>query len=297
MTNPPFLKPNDKIAIVASARKISEEELTFAIKILKEWGLQPVLGKNIFAIENQFAGSDKQRADDLQEAINDDNVKAILIARGGYGTVRIVDRVDFSKLKTNPKWIIGYSDVTVLHSHIHSHIGISTIHATMPINFSKNAEAVETLRKCLLGETISYQFDTNPLNKIGETKGILVGGNLSLLYALSGTESDIDTKDKILFLEDLDEYLYHIDRMMLNLKRSGKLENLKALVVGGFTDMKDNAIPFGKTTEEIILDAVKEYNYPVCFNFPAGHIDRNLALCFGKEVNLKIYKTNCTLTL
>ncbi|HXD93149.1 MAG TPA: LD-carboxypeptidase [Bacteroidia bacterium] len=291
-----YLKQNDKIAIVATARKISAEELVFAIETFKAWGLQPVLGKNIYAIEDQFAGSDKQRAEDLQWAINDDNIKAVIIARGGYGTVRIVDAIDFTKLKTNPKFIIGYSDVTVLHSHIHTHIALPTLHATMPINFDKNTEAVETLKKCLFGETVSYQFESHLLNKTGEANGVLVGGNLSLLYALSGTASDIDTKGKILFLEDLDEYLYHIDRMMLNLKRSGKLANLKALVVGGFTDMKDNTVPFGKTAEEIILDAVKEYNFPVCFNFPAGHIDRNLALYFGKEVSFKISKTNCSLS-
>ena len=210
MINTPYLKTNDKIAIVATARKISEEELLFAVETIKEWGLQPVLGKNIYAIENQFAGSDAQRSEDLQCAINDKSIKAIIIARGGYGTVRIIDAIDFTGLKTNSKWIIGYSDVTVLHSHIHQHIGIPTLHATMPINFSKNKEAVETLRKCLFGEKISYNFETHSSNKIGEAKGVLVGGNLSLLYALSGTASDIDTKDKILFLEDLDEYLYHI---------------------------------------------------------------------------------------
>ena len=288
MINIPYLKPNDKIAIVATARKISEEELSFAIETIKGWGLQPVLGKNIYAVQNQFAGSDAQRAEDLQQAINDDSIKAIIIARGGYGTIRMIDAVDFTKLKTNPKWIIGYSDVTVLHSHIHRHIGIPTLHTTMPINFSKNKEAVETLRKSLFGEPLSYSFSAHPLNKAGEVRGELIGGNLSLLYALIGTVSDIDTKNKILFLEDLDEYLYHIDRMMLNLKRSGKLTHLKALIVGGFTEMKDNTVPFGKTTEEIILDAVKEYNYPVCFNFPAGHIDKNLALYFGKEINLKV---------
>jgi muramoyltetrapeptide carboxypeptidase len=292
----PYLKPNDKIAIVATARKISEEELLFAIETIKGWSLQPILGKNIYASENQFAGSDAQRAEDLQWAINDDSIKAIIVARGGYGTLRIVDAIDFTKLKTNPKWVIGYSDVTILHSHIHQHIGIPTLHATMPINFSKNKEAGETLRKCLFGETISYPFETHPLDKIGEAKGILVGGNLSLLYALSGTESDIDTKDKILLIEDLDEYLYHIDRMMLNIKRSRKLAHLKGLIVGGLTDMKDNAIPFGKTAEEIILDAVKEYNFPVCFNFPAGHVERNLALYFGKETILKIDTTVCSLT-
>jgi muramoyltetrapeptide carboxypeptidase len=166
----------------------------------------------------------------------------------------------------------------------------------MPINFSKNKEAVESIRKCLFGEAVSYPFEPHPLNKTGEVKGVLVGGNLSLLYALSGTVSDIDTKDKILFIEDLDEYLYHIDRMILNLKRSGKIAHLKGMIVGAFTDMKDNAIPFGKTAEEIILDAVKDYNFPVCFNFPAGHVERNLALYFGKEVQLKIGAADCSLT-
>lgn len=296
MIDTPFLKPNDKIAIIATARKISDEELSFSLKTLTNWGLQPVLGQHIFAIRDQFAGNDEQRAEDLQWAVNDDSIKAILIARGGYGTVRIIDNVDFSRLKTHPKWIIGYSDVTVLHSHIHIHIGIPTLHATMPINFSKNAEAVETLRKALFGEGISYQFAPNTFNRTGGAKGVLIGGNLSLLYALSGTSSDIDTSGKILFLEDLDEYLYHIDRMMLNLKRSGKLKGLKGLVVGGFTEMKDNTIPFGKTVEQIILDAVKEYDFPVCFNFPAGHVDRNLALYLSKAATLQVDTTGCSLS-
>jgi muramoyltetrapeptide carboxypeptidase len=292
----PYLKQGDKIALIATARKISPEELAFTIETLGTWGLQVVPGKNIYAVEDQFAGSDSQRAEDLQWAINDDSIRAVLIARGGYGTLRIVDAIDFNPLRTNPKWIIGYSDVTVLHSHIHRHINIETLHATMPVNFHKNKEAVETLRKCLFGEPVSYSFASHSLNKTGETNAVLVGGNLSLLYALSGTASDIDTKNKILFLEDLDEYLYHIDRMMLNLKRSGKLAYLKGLVVGSFTEMKDNAIPFGKSVEEIILDAVKEYNFPVCFNFPAGHVDRNLAIYFGKETHLKIEAGSCSLS-
>ncbi len=294
--HPPYLQPNDKVALVATARKISAEEIAFALETIKKWGLQPVLGKNIFEIENQFAGSDAQRAEDLQQAVNDDTVKAILIARGGYGTVRIVDDINYSKLKTNPKWVIGYSDVTVLHSHIHTHTGISTLHATMPINFSKNPEAVESLRACLFGDPISYSFEANNLNKGGEAEGVLIGGNLSLLYALSGTSSDIDTAGKILFLEDLDEYLYHIDRMMLNLKRSGKLKNLKALIIGGFTEMKDNTVPFGKTVEEIISDAVKEHDFPVAFNFSGGHVDRNLALYFGKKIRLQVNSSHSSLT-
>lgn len=287
MLQPEFLKKGDKIGIIAPARKVSMEEMLPAIEILNSWGLEVVLSKNLFCQENQFSGSDEQRAEDLQSMLNDSSIKAIISARGGYGTLRIIDNIDFSTFIQKPKWVIGYSDITVLHSHIHT-LGIATIHATMPINFSKNTEATESLRKRLFGEPITYNFESHPLNKNAENniEGEIIGGNLSLLYALAASNSEIDTKGKILFIEDLDEYLYHIDRMMLNLKRSGKLIHLKALVVGGMTDMKDNAIPFGKTAEEIILDAVKEYNYPVYFGFPAGHIDRNLALCFGKRVQL-----------
>ncbi|MGQ0828015.1 MAG: S66 peptidase family protein [Bacteroidota bacterium] len=289
MTKPAYLKKGDKIGIVATARKVSKQEMQPAIDIFKSWGLQVVLGKNLFKSDNQFSGTDEQRAADLQAMLDDTSIKAIISARGGYGTIRIIDKIDFNKFKKNPKWIIGYSDITVLHSHIHN-MGIETIHATMPINFTKNKEATETLRKALFGEKLVYDIKSHPLNRKGEAKAELVGGNLSLLYALTGSISDSDTKGKFLFIEDLDEYLYHIDRMMQNLKRSGKLKHLKGLIVGGMTDMKDNAVPFGKTPEEIISDAVKEYKYPVCFNFPAGHVDRNLALIFGRQVKLNVRK-------
>lgn len=289
MQQPAFLKKGDKIGIIAPARKVSKEEMQPAIGRLRSWGLKVVTGKNLFKENNQFSGTDAQRAEDLQTLLDDTSVKAIISARGGYGTLRIVDKINFKKFKKNPKWVIGYSDITVLHSHIHN-LGIETLHATMPINFNKNAEATESLRKALFGEKLVYQTQNHPLNRTIKytVEGEVVGGNLSLLYALCGSTSDIDTKGKILFIEDLDEYLYHIDRMMLNLKRSGKLSHLKAIVVGGMTDMKDNAIPFGKTAEEIILDAVKEYKYPVCFDFPAGHIDTNFALYFGKKAKLKM---------
>ena len=287
LIQPPILKKGDKIAIIASARKISMSEVQSAIAILKSWGLEVVLGKNLFNTDNQFSGTDEERAADLQMALDDASVKAVISARGGYGTVRIIDKIDFSKFKKQPKWVIGYSDITVLHSHIHT-FGIETLHATMPINFTKNEEALETLRKNLFGEKLRYELESHPLNRNGFAEAEIVGGNLSLLYALTGSSSDIDTKGKILFIEDLDEYLYHIDRMMMNLKRSGKLNHLGGLVVGGMMDMKDNAIPFGKTAEEIIKDAVKEYDYPVCFNFPAGHIDRNLALVFGRKMKLDV---------
>ncbi|MBL7888996.1 MAG: LD-carboxypeptidase [Bacteroidia bacterium] len=284
---PEFLKKGDKIGIVACARKISKEELQPAIDILQNWGLEVVLGKNIFNAEHQFSGTDEERAADLQSMLDDTSIKAVISARGGYGTVRIIDKLDFSTFKKQPKWIIGYSDITVLHSHIHN-MGIQTLHATMPINFKVNEEATETLRKALFGEELRYTFEPHALNKNGKAEGVLVGGNLSLLYALCGSNSDINTNGKILFIEDLDEYLYHIDRMMMNLKRSGKLSGLAGLIVGGMSDMKDNAVPFGKTAEAIILDAVKEYNYPVCFHFPCGHIDRNLAVVLGKKVQLTV---------
>ena len=287
MIKPAALQKGDKVAIVATARKISKEELAFAIKILEQWGLIVVFSENLFGEHHQFSGDDDQRLSDFNWALHQEEIKAIIIARGGYGTVRVVDGINFDYLQKKPKWIIGYSDVTVLHNEC-NRSGICSLHATMPINFNKNEEALESLRKFLFGESVIYNFPSHNLNKKGKVKGELVGGNLSLIYALSGTKSDLITKDKILFLEDLDEYLYHVDRMMLNLKRSGKLSELKGLIVGGMTEMKDNTIPFGKTAEEIILDSVKNYDFPVAFGFPAGHIERNLALLLGSEVHLHV---------
>ena len=285
---PAYLTKGDKIGIVAPARKITSGELQPAIETLEKWGLKVVLGKNLFNQQNQFSGTDQERAEDLQMMLDDTSIKAIISARGGYGTLRIIDKINFSAFKKNPKWIIGYSDVTVLHSHIYSNFGIETLHGTMPINFTKNIEASGSLRKILFGETFRYSSGNHPLNRKGNAEGILTGGNLSLLYALMGSKSDIETKGKILFIEDLDEYLYHVDRMMLSLKRASKLNHLAGLVVGGMTEMKDNTVPFGKTVQQIILDAVSEYNYPVCFDFPAGHVDKNLALILGRKAKLKV---------
>lgn len=288
MTTPPNLLKGDKIGIVAPARKVSEEEMRFAVDTLRKWGLEVVFGKNLFSEDHQYSGADSQRTDDLQAMLDDDSVKAIISARGGYGTLRIIDKLHFQHFKKHPKWIIGYSDITVLHSHIHQNFGTETLHATMPINFHKDTESVETLRKLLFGEKLSYDIPGHVLNRNGEASGQLVGGNLSLLYALQASSSDINTDSKILFMEDLDEYLYHIDRMMMSLKRSGKLSKIAGLLVGGMTDMKDNQTPFGKTAEEIILGAVAEFNYPVCFGFPAGHTTKNLALPFGRRAKLKV---------
>lgn len=291
MITPPYLQKGDKIAIVSTARKINKTELETAINYFTNKGFEVVLGKTIGLENNQFAGSDSERTEDFQYFLNDDTVKAIVCARGGYGTLRIIDALDFTHLKKNPKWIVGYSDVTVLHSHLQQVVGVKSIHATMPINFNNKAEndAMKTLHDALTGNLKQHEIKTNyKLNRNGTASGQLVGGNLSLIYALQGSVSDIETEGKILFLEDLDEYLYHIDRMILSLKRAGKLSKLKGLVIGGMSDMKDNTIPYGKTAEEIIFDAVKEYNYPICFHFPAGHIEQNLALIMGAEINLEV---------
>jgi muramoyltetrapeptide carboxypeptidase len=285
---PPYLKQGDCIGIVAPARKISPEELAPAITTLEGWGLKVKLGNNIYQSNNQYSGTDAQRRSDFQNMLDDAEVKAIISARGGYGAVRIIDGLNFSSFNKQPKWIIGYSDITVLHSHIHTHYGIETLHATMPVSFNKDAESLSLLKKALFGEAISYTVPAQALNRKGEGTGTLIGGNLSLLYALASTPSDINSDDKILFLEDLDEYLYHVDRMMMQLKRSGKLSKLKGLVLGGFSEMKDNTVPFRKTAEEIIIDAVKQYDYPVCFGFPAGHGVQNYPLYFGRTVELSV---------
>jgi muramoyltetrapeptide carboxypeptidase len=291
MKVPPYLKKGDTVGIVATARKVSPEEMMPAKKKLEEWGLKVVFGEDIFNAHHQLAGTDGQRLLDIQKMLDEPEVKAVLIARGGYGTVRIIDRIEFLSYAANPKWIAGFSDITVLHSHVQKNFGVQSIHSLMPINFPKDGsdnQATETLRKALFGEEIAYGCDAHPLNRQGAAKGVLTGGNLSILYSLTGTSSQIDTRGKILFLEDLDEYLYHLDRMMMNLKRSGMLSELAGLVVGGMTDMKDNVVPFGKSAQEIILDAVGGYDYPVCFGFPAGHIDDNRALVFGREAELKV---------
>ncbi|NQU32660.1 MAG: LD-carboxypeptidase [Bacteroidetes bacterium] len=287
MICPPFLKKGDKIGIVAPARKISNDELIASFEIIRNYGYEPVYTVDLFASDNQYAGNDAIRALELQQMIDDDAIKAIMFARGGYGSVRIIDKIDFSKFVAVPKWLIGYSDITVFHSHVSRNFGIQTLHATMPINFNENVDtALESLFNELLGSPEILEFESNSLNKIGNTEGILTGGNLSVLYSLLGSCSFPETDGKILFLEDLDEYLYHIDRMMLGLKRAGKLENLAGLLIGGMTKMNDNDIPFGKTAEEIIREAVDEYDYPVYFGFPAGHIENNMALVMGREVSI-----------
>jgi muramoyltetrapeptide carboxypeptidase len=288
MKIPPSLQKGDTIALVATARKNIDDNLKPAIDLLHSWGLEVVIGKTIGLDNNQLAGTDEERAADFQQQLDNPNIKAIWCVRGGYGTVRMIDLLDFTKFKKSPKWIVGFSDVTVIHSYINN-LNIATIHGAMPITVAKaSLESIESLRKSLFGESLNYKIPFDAANRLGNAKGEIVGGNLSILYSLMGSNAQIDCKGKILFIEDLDEYLYHIDRMMMSLKRCGCFDDLNGLIVGTMTKMKDNDIPWGKNANQIIEDVTKGYSFPVLYNFPAGHFRDNRALIFGKQVSLEI---------
>ena len=301
------LKKGDKVALVATARKVTPEEVSPAVALLTSWGLRVTIPEGLYEVDNQMAGSDAHRAAILQAQIDDPEVKAVFCVRGGYGTARMVDSVDFGSLAENFKWIVGYSDVTVLHSHIASLYGLPTLHATMPLNIPVDADkreypSTESLRRFLFEGRLHYEFDRTDgdsvPNRAGECQAPVVGGNLSVLYSLLASPSDIDTDGRILLIEDLDEYLYHIDRMMTALKRAGRLRGLKGLIVGAMTDMHDNTVPFGRTAEQIVADAVAEYDYPVAFHCPFGHIGtENLALPLGVEVDLQVSTTKTVIDL
>jgi muramoyltetrapeptide carboxypeptidase len=291
MICPPALKKGSKVALVSTARKVDAEGLEKAAKLFSEHELELVFAPNLRAECNQFAGTDEQRRADFQWAINHPEIEAIVCYRGGYGTVRIIDKIDFSPLQKNPKWICGYSDVTVLHARLTA-LGINSLHSTMPVNFSTNTPAaISSFFDALFGNFAVLSAPPHPFNRNGVAQGELTGGNLSILYSLQGSKDALQTDGKILFLEDLDEYLYHIDRMMQNLRRSGMLHNLAGLIIGGMTDMRDNTVPYGKTAEEIIQEAVAEFGYPVCFGFPAGHIADNCTLVMGKKIRLEVSST------
>ncbi len=297
MTRPPNLNAGNTIRIISTARKITQAEVAPAVEILEGWGFRVEFGQHLFAEHHQFAGTVEQRAKDLQAALDDPSVHAILCARGGYGTVQVIDRIDFSRFRHNPKWIAGYSDVTVLHTHIHQVLGIETLHATMAVNFAKNTpEALDSLHKALKGEQLDYSFPGTSRNHPGETEGELIGGNLSILYSLTGTASFPDTAGKVLFLEDLDEYLYHIDRMMMNLKRAGMLSDLAGLVCGGLTDMNDNATPYGYSAEASVERVLGDVPYPVCYDAPFGHLPDNRTLIMGRKTKLKVRPKEVRLT-
>ena len=288
MKIPPYLKKGDTVAIVCTARKFFPEDAIPAKELLESWGLKIKLGATIGLDSCQLGGTDIERAADFQNMMDDENIKAIWCSRGGYGTVRMVDLLDFTNFKKNPKWIMGFSDVTVLHSQANVE-RVASLHCIMPFTVPKASDEVkETLRKALFGEQIEYSIPSKPYDIKGKASGELVGGNLSILYSLLGSKSSLDTKNKILYIEDLDEYLYHIDRMMQNIKRNGYFENLNGLLVGGMTDMHDNEIPFGQNAVQIITSIAKEYNIPVCFDFPAGHLKDNRTLILGKQVDFEV---------
>lgn len=296
MKIPPYLKKGDTVAIVCTARKFFPEDAKPAIELLESWGLKVKLGKTIGLDSCQLGGTDTERAADLQEQLDNDNIKAIWCARGGYGTVRIIDMIDFTKFKKNPKWVMGFSDVTVLHSHINT-LNVATLHSIMPFTVPKAPEEVkETFKNALFGIKNSYTIPSKSYDKKGLAKGELVGGNLSILYSLLGSKSSIDTKNKILFIEDLDEYLYHIDRMMYNLKRNDYFKNVKGIIVGSMHDMHDNEIPFGQNEVQIITEIAKDLKIPIAFEFCAGHQKDNRALVLGGQVTFEVNEKEIKLT-
>ena len=302
---PPYLKAGDTIGICCPAGFITAEEIQPALQKLREWSFNVKVGDTIGKKDFTYGGTDEQRLNDLQQMLDDKTIKAILFARGGYGGVRIIDSVDFKRFKKDPKWIIGFSDATVFHSHINENYRIATIHSKMcnsfPDDWNKaepvQKESIESINLCLKGEKMKYLFAPNEKNRTGLVTAELVGGNLKTLESLAGSDSDIHTKEKILFVEDTGEYLYSIDRMFWNLKRSGKLLKLRGLIVGGFKIKADDAgEEFGKSVEDIVLEKVSEYNYPVCFDFPVGHQKNNFALKCGALHTLGVHLNECRLT-
>ncbi|WP_457616484.1 S66 peptidase family protein [Lutibacter sp.] len=302
LIQPPYLKKGDTIAIVAPAGRLKngQKEVEEAIKLVESWGLHVVLGAHVFEKNYHFAGTDDERASDFQAALDNPNIKAIWCARGGYGTVRIIDKLDYTTFKKHPKWIIGYSDVTALHNEIHN-LGIESMHALMPIslpekdehyreNLEKMSEAIASFKKALFGKKLQYTIPSSKYNRLGNAKGQLVGGNLTLLHTMLGSRTSISTKNKILFFEEIGEYKYHIDRMLQSLKRAGYFENCKGVIVGGITKVRKNTTPFGKTVEALILEVLSEYDFPVVFDFPAGHDSDNRALILGRNVTLEVTK-------
>jgi muramoyltetrapeptide carboxypeptidase len=291
MNTPIALQPGDKVGVVSTARKISMAETEAAVTVLTSWGLQVIRGESIGAEHFQFAGDDEVRRRDLQQMLDDESIKAILFARGGYGTVRIIDQIDWRGFLKYPKWLCGFSDITVIHSHLLSVYRVAAMHSIMGISFPMaTPESLQSLKDGLFGKKLHYLVPPHPLNRPGDASGILCGGNVSLLHSVLGSASDFDTSGCILFIEEVDEHLYHLDRMIMALKRAGKFENLSGLVAGHFTDMKnkDESNPFGQSAYEIIAGHIGEYDFPVCYGFPAGHEADNRTMIFGAEWNLAV---------
>lgn len=293
MITPPYLKPGDTIGIISPAKIIKRESVENAVRLLQKRGFQVKTGDHIFDGAQYFAGSDENRADDFQRMLDDEEVKMILCSRGGYGSVRILDKLDFTKFHQNPKWVVGYSDITVFHSHLNI-LGYESLHAEMPLNFPETGQtnsAIESLLIAATGGYLSYKIDENPLDRQGFCDSEIVGGNLSILLSLLGSPTALKTAGKVLFIEDVGEKLYHLDRMMWAMKRAGKLDNLAGLIVGALNDMTESELKFGKTAEEIVAEAVSGFHYPVCFGFPAGHIPDNRALILGRKARLEVGKS------
>jgi muramoyltetrapeptide carboxypeptidase len=295
--HPPYLKPGDFIGITCPAGTIDQREARYAEVMLGRWGYKTKLGNTIGKNWHRFAGTDEERATDLQRLLDDPVVKAIIFGRGGYGTMRMMDMVNWESFKKNPKWLVGYSDITAFHCHINRNFAIPTIHGRMAGGFGSVEDDSElSLKEVLSGKPMNYRWRPNALNRTGNAEGILVGGNLSLIYAMQAGPSELDTTNKILFIEDVSEYKYTVDRMLMNLKRSGKLSKLAGLVVGGFTATKEEAEGyFTMSMEEIIFEKVREYKFPVCFGFPAGHQRPNLAMKFGMTYSMKVNEQECIL--
>jgi len=299
MIKPDFLKAGDTVSIVAPSGLLNnrEKEINQAKTLLKSWGLNVVIGKYVFNKSGHFAGTDNQRAEDFQKALDNPNIKAIWCARGGYGTVRMIDKLDFTAFKQNPKWIIGYSDITAIHNQLNIE-GSESIHAIMCTSLTEDLKDIEanvtTFKSAIFGDVLSYTINSSKYNKTGITSGQLVGGNLTLLHTMLGSKSSIDMDGKILFFEEIGEYAYHIDRMLQSLKRAGYFENCKGLIVGSISKVRKNTTPWGKSVQQLILDVVSEYDFPVLFNFPAGHEKDNHAMIFGRTIQLTVSKGQST---
>jgi muramoyltetrapeptide carboxypeptidase len=302
---PPYLKPGDLIGITCPAGFITDKELQPSIDLMKSWGFNIKVGATVGKRDFTFGGTDAERTIDMQLMLDDPKVKAIMCARGGYGAVRIIDRLIWDRMKEHPKWIIGFSDITVLHCHLGSNFGIASIHSKMCNSFPDNwseaepvqADSILSIRRALVGEKMKYDFLANERNRVGTTTGALVGGNLKTIETLGGTKSAIQTEGKILFVEDTGEYLYSIDRMFWNLKRAGRLSKIRGLIIGGFKIKPDDpGEEFGRTLADIVFEKVKEYDYPVCFDFPVGHQKNNYALKCGVKHKLVVDQSGCVLS-
>lgn len=300
LVQPPYLKRGDTIALLAPAGILrnKKEVISKAILKVESWGLHVKVGVNMYNQNHHFAGTDAQRMSDFQAALDNPSIKAIWTARGGYGTVRILDGLDYTKFKQHPKWIIGYSDITALHNQIHN-LGFETIHGMMAINFGSKPEAIEetiaTFKKAIFGDALAYEVPANSYNKTGTAKGQLVGGNLTLLQGMLGSETSIDTRDKILFIEEVGEYVYHVDRMLQSLKRAGYFKHVKGIIMGDISRIRKNPTPYGKTVQQVVLDNLEGLNIPISFGMPAGHKDRNVALIFGRNVTLSVSDTGSSI--